>query len=98
MKIEIAWHSSHSATLNIQGRVLRVRIMPGGTVLEGIKDPESYYTVGGQIALILFEKIGAIMQATAIAEEEISPDGSEDVTWMRMSKRLADIVEDRISF
>lgn len=97
MKIEIEWKCSYEATIRMSGRELTVEMRPGVTSLKGIKEPETSSTLGGLIAIELYGKIGDIMQAHAIAEEDLSPDGSRDVMWMWMSKHLAAAVEDRIS-
>jgi hypothetical protein len=97
MKIEIEWNCSHEATIRISGRVLAVSMRPGVTSLKGVKEPETSLTLGGLIARELYGKVGDIMQAHAIAEEDMSPDGSRDVTWMRMSDHLAAAVESRLS-
>lgn len=96
-KIEIEWECSYEATLRINGREMKVEMRPGITSLEGIKEPQISNTLGGQIASALFGKIGDIMQAHAIAEEDLSPGGDQDVMWKRMSNHLAGAVEHRIS-
>lgn len=74
---------------------MKVKMTPGCTKLEGMKDDQTTNTLGGIIASELYGKIGDFMQAEAILCEEVVSD--HDLTWKRMKNSLADRVADRAS-
>lgn len=94
MKIEIEFNSSYEATVNIDGRELKLEGRRGMWTFEGMTCDEGEGTIGGIVANKLMMPLIDILQGWMPDEE--SPDDDCWETWEKLTESAADEVYDAI--
>jgi len=96
MEIKFEFENSYEGKLTVAGQEMQVVIRPGLTRLNGLPEGDergNQVCFGGIVALELYSKLADVMQAEAIAAEEM---GGFDI-WEELPEEICDAIDRRIS-